>query len=137
MKRKTAPAWTPEERLATLKELRAIRREHAAAVRTHAVSIRASAVELMAIEERLQQAKERLLPEAVMDRTVVSFEPYGDMDNQIDALEQVLCPGFVDIRDTMSTLVKECDRLLVASSSSSEAQPLPSEPDEVPPPPPP
>ena len=130
MKRKhAAAAWTPEERLAKLKALRALRREHAAAVRAHAVTIRASAAELMAIEQRLQEAKERLLPEAVMERTVVSFEPYGDMDNQVDALEQVLCPGFVDIRDTMSTLVAECDRLLV--DDSDDAPPLPSEPDEV------
>ena len=119
LKHKKPTTQQLQARAAKGERLRALHAEYAARVHAQALVMREAASALMRLEAEIADRKEALLDGERSDQfEPVGFEPYGDMSAQLDEFDEVICPGFADIHETMQELVRHCERVLRATAQA-------------------
>ena len=107
--------------------LRALHAEYAARVHAQALVMREAASALMRIEAEIAERKEALLDGERGDQfEPVGFEPYGDMSAQLSEFDEVICPGFIDIHETMQELMRHCERVLQLTTTTTSSATAPA-----------
>jgi hypothetical protein len=98
----------------SLLQMRAIYAPH---VMEQAKRMMEAAEELMSINDRMNADAIHITGSENYERDhTVSFEEFGSMDDQIEGLGEVKCPGFEDVYDMASALIKQ------AAAAAAEAE---------------
>ena len=105
-------ALGPKKQLALKAEITAIRKSYAERIAKAAREMQKAAAEAIELEKKMMEECEELAGEGVEGQHIISYQPHGSIEDQLENLGEVLNAGLDDVQTLAIEMAKNAQALI-------------------------